>query len=185
MKHLLLPALLLLVSLLACPLHAQDAEQAPPAEDPLHMYAPYTGQWTNTVHGKATDVFPEPYKTTGQWHSQAILNGRAMQSTGTAGPDDQRYQYTWIITYDNREQKYVAWYHDEQGVNIKHYGNWNPDRREMNWTLAEPEQFEVVATFVDRLVDDNTLEFSFKLVHKDGTVIYDESGTAKRAEQRN
>jgi len=158
-------------------------ELAPDEPDPLAMMRHHTGRWVSTVNGRATDLIEEPYEYGGEWTGREILGGRAMLYEGTAQALGGEYSYIWLYTYDEYDEHYLAWYHDSLGNHGKFHGQWSPERSEMTLTLQDPERYGYDITFVDRYVDADTLEFSFRMTLEDGRVVTHESGTATRVQE--
>lgn len=176
---------LTLLVLLCCfisPLAAfqdEGAADQPAQEDKLSMYRAYSGKWISVTKGKATDVIEQPYENVGHWEQRDILDGKMIEMRGKDGPEGEEFEYLWLYTYDNREEKYVAWFHDGRGINTKMYGSWSAEKKQMVWTLIDPEAWGFRVTIVDDLSRKDEIRYHFKMVGLDGTVICDESGVGQ------
>ncbi|MFN3165821.1 MAG: DUF1579 family protein [Phycisphaeraceae bacterium] len=183
-----LTALLVLIGCTGIAFAADDAAQDPaapaePREDKLAMMRVHLGKWTATVKGKATDLIPEPYEVTDRWETREVLGGRMIEVRGESNMNGEDTQYIWLFTYDERESRYVGWYHESSGINAKMVGEWSDKDKTMTWTLADPEAWGMQVTIVDNLSDKSKIDYTFKIVLEDGTLVMDQVGSAKRVEE--
>ena len=164
---------------------AADADAAQEAEldERLAMYKPYAGKWASMTFGKPTEAIKEPYVARGQWVQGTVLAGRMIEIRGEGGLKGQEYKHLLLLAYDRREQAYLTWYHDSRGYNSKMIGKWSADEKMMTWVNDKAEDWGFRVTMIDRLTEQDTIRYAFKMVSDEGVLLVDETGVAERVRQ--
>lgn len=174
-----------MIGLFALPLvlHADGHDDELQAIDHMAMYRPYSGTWESvTKTTVSSEEEPVEFENKGQWVQREILDGAMIEMKGTEQMDGESYSYMWLYGYDMKEQTYVAWFHDQRGLNAKFYGDWSGEEKTMTWTSAEENDQEIFVTIVDDLSDPLCIRFTFKLEDGDGKVLMSQLGKATRSE---
>lgn len=184
MRRIGLLVLLFLVLAVPSVLHAEGHGKDADEVDRLAMYRPYAGKWESVTKTKVTgDEEPVEFENKGQWVQGEILAGAIIEMKGIEEMDGESYHYLWLYGYDLREESYVGWFHDQNGMNAKFYGSWSEEKQQMTWTVAETNEQQIFVTIVDDLSDPDRVGFTFKMEDADGKVIMTQDGYATRAKE--
>lgn len=100
----------------------------------------------------------------GRATSKIVLGGRYLAYTAITGKDEA---YS-LFTYDESKKKYRSWFFDSKGSHSEWLGTWDEATKTLTRTANLGRGNTGTAT--SKFLDDDTVEFSLVLKHRDGKV---------------
>ena len=153
--------------------------EAKKAGEKLKMFTPYTGRWVATIKGRGVE---EDQTFNLQSHSDArfIFDGLIFELQGTTRVEDADVHTYQLFTYDQREETYVMYFHDSNGVHAKMYMKWSEDRNEFSLEPEGAEDMDVEIKSTIQFVDERLIRSTFEVTDEDGMILMSQTTTAKR-----
>lgn len=153
----------------------------------MTAFRPYTGHWASAIKGEASALVDEDYERTTEWQGRFILDGAMFEITGVDDLGGVANEYVWLFGYDDVEKKYVAWYHDEEGIHLKFERiifNQDEGNKTFSFHLEDDNDFEYRTSMSLKLADPKMLEYSFVMYERETlNIILKEFGKAKRIDE--
>lgn len=166
----------------------EDAEGEITPKPRMRVFGPYTGKWVSSIKGEASVMLDEDYERTSKWKGRFILDGKMFEMSGVDDLGGKDNAYIWLFAYDDLQKKYVAWYHDEEGVNLKFERIlFEKDKEENRFSfhLTRDTEFEFRTSMTFDLSNPDVLKYSFVINEpEDLTTMLKEFGTATRTVEK-
>lgn len=124
----------------------------------------FVGTWKIDQTRKTADG--REVKATGFATSKLALGGRYLEYTAITNPGEQEV-YS-LFTYDEAKKKYRSWFFDSKESHSEWSGTWDEATKTLTRTANLSRGNTGTAT--SKFPDDDTVEFSLVLKHRDGKV---------------
>ncbi len=153
-----------------------------PAPEPkdipeLKVLERWVGKWDLHVTMKKSVWFPKGETIEATAITEWALGGRYLQSKNK--DKTTPYQGTWLATYDLAHKAYRQWYFDSLGGAVEVSGEWDEKSKTMTWTGQDKKQGLTTKT-QHKFLSADEHEWTSVVTDKDGQVMMDEHGKAKR-----
>lgn len=125
----------------------------------------FVGTWKVEQTRKTADG--REVKAKGLTSSKMVLGGRFLEYIGITNPGEQE-AYS-LFTYDEAKKKYRSWFFDSKGSHSEWSGTWDEATKTLTRTANNLSRGNT-GTAISKFLDDDTVEFSLILKHRDGKV---------------
>ncbi len=112
---------------------------SPPPKQ-LKVLEPLIGQWTIEATIKPSLAVKEGYSSKGEAACRWIHNGHYLHMGGFANAPSGRFEWTEIITYDQRSRQFRRFVFSTEGIVAESIGQWDDKTQTMTWTVVRLPQ---------------------------------------------
>lgn len=179
MKITIHSSLLLVVIMLGIPSNSQSAE--PPSKSPEQAVLDRRlGNWRDVYTLSKAPWTPEEKRGTAELTAKRILGGRFIQ---VVEEHSDKTSATAILTYDEQQKSYWAWWFSSEGYASEATGVWDADTNTMTWTSRSRGS---PTTVTIRFLDADNYEWTVLVKDPAGKILYrKEVKTTRVKEPRN
>jgi hypothetical protein len=163
---------------------AQNRDEAvfvgssPPKE--LKVLEPLIGQWTIEVRVKPSLAVKEGFTSKGEAACRWIHNGHYLLLEGFSDAASGRFEWTEIITYDQRSGQFRRFVFSTEGIVAESVGKWDAKTQTMTWTVVSlPDRWSGTAT---TRLDNDTVDITLLVMNDRGQKTRDSSMIMQRKE---
>lgn len=147
-----------------------------PKQDMLKAFEPYVGRLVVTSENKATDLFPEPSKMTGEQQGKYILNGTMFQFHSVGEFDGAKSENIFLYGFDRVEKAYCCWYYQQGAVAFKYKIEWADDGQSFKQILLDDNDLDYSIETHVTLDGGKALRWESKVTTNDGQSVIDQTG---------